>query len=192
MQTHRESISIQKAFVKKYKKQILTVAQQIAHRINAGNKILIAGNGGSAADAQHLAAEWTGRLLTERDPIPAIALTTDTSALTAIGNDYGFEQIFDRQLYALARPGDVFIAISTSGNSPNILQAVKTAAWEQCYTVGLTGGSGGQLAHMCDACFVVDQGQNSARIQECHEFLLHTLVDIIDRFFLPSSSVTVK
>lgn len=142
------------------------------------------GNGGSCADASHLAAEFTGRLLTERDPLPAIALTTDTSAITAIGNDYGFEHVFDRQLFALANEGDVVIAISTSGNSPNILNAVKTALWKKCFVIGLTGKDGGDLKHLCNTCFIVDQGKNSCRIQETHIFLIHSVVDLIDKFFL--------
>ncbi|RLC87312.1 MAG: D-sedoheptulose 7-phosphate isomerase [Chloroflexi bacterium] len=142
--------------------------------ISRGNKILICGNGGSAADAQHFAAEIVGRFKKERQPWPAIALTTDTSILTAVGNDYGFEAIFSRQVEGLGRPGDMLIGISTSGNSPNILKATQTANDMSISSLGLLGKGGGKLASMVDLPLVV-QSQDTARIQEAHIFLLHYL-----------------
>ncbi len=135
--------------------------------INNGNKIMFIGNGGSAADAQHLATELTVRYKTDRLPIAALALTTDTSALTAIGNDFGFDQLFGRQIAALGKPGDVLIAISTSGNSPNVLVALEYARRMQITTVGFTGGTGGKMLPLCDIALVVPS-KVTARIQEMH------------------------
>lgn len=145
-----------------------------------GNKILICGNGGSAADAQHLAAEFVGRYETERMALPAIALTTDTSALTAISNDYQFENVFARQVDALARNGDCLIALSTSGNSPNILAAVMAARGKGCKVIGLTGKNGKKLAGLCDACVLVPS-ERTARIQEVHITIAHIWCEIIDK-----------
>ena len=144
-----------------------------------GNKILIFGNGGSAADAQHIAAELVGRFVAERRALPAIALTVDTSALTAIANDYGFDQVYARQLRALGRPGDVAIAISTSGRSPNILAAVEAARELGLSVVGLTGGKGQPFAALCDACVVVPS-TNTARIQEIHITVGHVICEVVD------------
>ncbi len=144
-----------------------------------GNKVLICGNGGSAADAQHIAAEFVGRYETERIALPAIALTTDTSALTALGNDYGFERIYARQVEALARPGDVLIAISTSGNSPNIISAVMSGRKSGCQVIGLTGANGKKLASLCDLCVLIP-AERTARIQEAHITVGHVWCEIID------------
>jgi D-sedoheptulose 7-phosphate isomerase len=135
--------------------------------ISAGGKILLFGNGGSAADAQHLATEFTVRYVKNRKPIAAIALTTDTSALTAIGNDFGFEQIFARQIEALGRPGDIAIGISTSGTSENVLEGLKAARAKKLVTAGLTGQSGGQMKETCDILLAVPS-KTTARIQEMH------------------------
>jgi D-sedoheptulose 7-phosphate isomerase len=148
--------------------------------IRRGNKILICGNGGSAADAQHLAAELVGRYEAERGALPAIALTTDTSALTALSNDYGFERIFSRQVEALANEGDCLIAISTSGNSPNIISAVMTARSAGCSIIGMTGSEGRKLAALCDACIMVPS-KRTARIQEAHISIIHFWCETIDR-----------
>lgn len=147
-----------------------------------GGKILICGNGGSAADAQHLAAEFVGRYEKERRGLAAIALTTDSSALTALANDYSFERIFARQVEALARPSDVLIGISTSGNSPNVLAAMMTAREIGCATIGLTGAGGKKLAGLCDAAILVS-ATRTARIQEAHLFILHSWCEIIDAKF---------
>ena len=144
-----------------------------------GNKILLCGNGGSAADAQHIAAELTGRYKTERRGLPGIALTTDTSALTAIGNDYGYDRVFDRQVEALAQKGDLLIGISTSGNSKNVLNALKTAREMGCKTLGLTGRDGGEMNILCDVNLVVPSN-DTPRIQEMHILFAHTICQIID------------
>jgi len=143
------------------------------------NKILICGNGGSAADAQHFAAELTGRYKTERKGLPAIALTTDTSALTAIGNDYGYDRVFDRQVEALANKGDLLIGISTSGNSANVINALKVAKEISCKTIGLTGKDGGLMNNFCDINIIVPSN-DTPRIQEMHILFIHTICQIID------------
>jgi D-sedoheptulose 7-phosphate isomerase len=147
-----------------------------------GNKILICGNGGSAADAQHIAAEFVGRYETERAALPAIALTTDTSALTALANDYDFERIFARQVDALAREGDLLIAISTSGNSPNVIAAVMKARQKGCRILGMTGAKGKKLASLCDRAVLVPS-ERTARIQEAHITIAHIWCEIIDEKF---------
>jgi len=145
----------------------------------AGGQLLIAGNGGSAADAQHIAAELTGRFLRERQPIRAIALHANTSALTAIGNDYGYEQVFARELTAHARPGDVLLAISTSGNSANILCAIEAARQCKVTVIGLTGESGGQMRSTCDLCLCVSS-KSTARIQEMHITIGHAICELLE------------
>jgi D-sedoheptulose 7-phosphate isomerase len=147
-----------------------------------GGKILICGNGGSAADAQHIAAEFVGRYETERAALPAIALTTDTSALTALANDYDFERIFARQVDALAREGDLLIAISTSGNSPNVIAAVMKARQKGCRILGMTGAKGKKLASLCDRAVLVPS-ERTARIQEAHITIAHIWCEIIDEKF---------
>ena len=142
-------------------------------------KILIAGNGGSAADAQHFAGELVSRFLFDRPALSAIALTTDSSILTAIGNDYGYEDVFARQIQAHGRSGDVFIAISTSGNSANILKAIQTAKAIGLVVIGLTGRSGGKMKDMCDVCLCAPS-DSTPRIQECHLFFEHTLCACIE------------
>lgn len=144
-----------------------------------GSKVLLCGNGGSAADAQHIAAEFVGRYESERIALPAISLTTDTSALTALANDYDFERIFARQVDALAREGDTLIAISTSGNSRNVISAVMKARERGCKVVGLTGAGGRKLASLCDACVMVPSVR-TARIQEAHITIAHIWCEIID------------
>jgi len=147
-----------------------------------GNKILLFGNGGSAADAQHIAAELVGRYKTERKGLAAIALTTDTSALTAIGNDYGYDCVFDRQVEALANTGDVAIGISTGGSSANVASALKLAKDLDCKTIGFSGRGGGEMNELCDINIVVP-AQDTARIQEMHIFIGHTICHLIDLAF---------
>lgn len=154
-------------------------AELIYETLKKGNKILICGNGGSAADAQHIAAEFVGRYETERIALPAIALTTDTSALTAITNDYDFEKVFSRQIQALAKPGDLLIAVSTSGNSPNIIHAVLTAREIGCAILGMTGAKGKKLASLADECLLIPS-ERTARIQEAHITVAHIWCEIID------------
>lgn len=143
------------------------------------HKILLAGNGGSAADSQHIAAELVSRLNYDRPGLSAIALTTDTSALTAIGNDYGYERVFARQLEAIGQAGDVFIAISTSGNSPNVMAALRTARTLGIKTIGLTGKTGGKMADLCDITLKMPSGK-TPNIQECHIMFGHIICQIIE------------
>lgn len=144
--------------------------------------IFIAGNGGSAADAQHFAAELTGRFVAERRPLAGCALTVDTSALTAIANDYGYDEVFSRQLAGLGRSGDVFVGISTSGHSPNILRALDMAKEKGLTTLGLTGRDGGKMPTLCDLCLVVPS-EVTAHIQEAHIFVIHHLCALVDNAF---------
>src|SRR6266513_563705 len=159
--------------------KIVDAAALITECLGSGGKLLLFGNGGSAADAQHLAAEFVGRFQIERHPLPAIALTTDSSILTAVGNDYGFDQIFTRQVQALGRPGDVAIAISTSGNSPNIIEAVKAARKGYLKTIGLSGKDGGLLAAEADVVITI-ASTSTARIQECHITIGHLLCELME------------
>ena len=147
--------------------------------ISNGNKVLIAGNGGSAADAQHIAAELVGRFEAERASMPSIALTTDTSALTAIANDYGYDRVFSRQLEGLGQSGDVFIGISTSGNSANVIKAVEVAKEKQIKTILFTGGTGGKLQDMCDLTLCVPSSR-TATIQESHIMIGHIICALIE------------
>ena len=156
----------------------------IADALAAGRKLLLFGNGGSAADAQHLAAEFVGRFLAERRPLAAIALTTDTSALTAIANDYGYDQVFARQVRALGAPGDVALAISTSGRSPSVLRAVEACREKGIRTIGLTGGDGGALAGAADVVLRVSASTLSCRIQETHILVGHVICELVDRRLL--------
>lgn len=146
---------------------------------------MIAGNGGSAADAQHLAAEFVSRLTIDRPALHAVALTTDTSVLTAIGNDYGFDRVFTRQIEAIGRPEDVFLAISTSGNSPNILCALQQCRNMGIHAVGFTGGTGGRMKDLCDALIVVPS-RITQNIQEAHLMLEHILCGLVERFYFGS------
>ena len=153
--------------------------QLIAEALTSGRKLLVCGNGGSAADAQHIAAELVGRYEKTRRSYPAIALTTDTSALTAISNDFGFETVFARQIAGLAQPGDVLVAISTSGKSPNILKAVQKAREVGCLTIALTGAAAEPLASACDVAVVVP-AQRTSRVQEAHITIAHLWCEMVD------------
>ncbi|MHA4896116.1 D-sedoheptulose 7-phosphate isomerase [Pedobacter sp. PWIIR3] len=150
--------------------------------VASGAKVLLAGNGGSAADAQHIAAELTGRFVKERKALPAIALTVDTSALTAISNDYGYDRVFARQLEAFAQQQDLFIAISTSGSSPNIINALHSAKAIGCKTIGLSGRDGGLMNELCDLNIVVPE-TNTASIQEMHILIGHIFCKAVDQLF---------
>ncbi len=166
--------------------QIDECAQLLIDTFRKGKKVLICGNGGSAADAQHIAAEFVGRYETERRALPAIALTTDTSALTALANDYDFERIFARQVEALAFDGDCLIALSTSGNSPNVIAAVMTARSRGCRVIGMTGSGGKKLVSLCDACVLVPSSR-TARIQEAHITIAHIWCEMVDAWVAESS-----
>lgn len=180
VESFRESARVKLAFVELYAQQILEVGQIIARALREGNKLLLFGNGGSAADAQHIAGEIVGRFKRERRALPAIALTTDTSILTAVGNDYGFETIFERQVEALCMPGDIAIGISTSGNSPNVVRGLMKARDLGATTIAFTGRDGGKLVQVAHYSFVVPS-YDTARIQECHITLGHVLCEIVDR-----------
>lgn len=158
---------------------IARLAEQARATLDGGGKILLCGNGGSAADAQHIAAELVGRFQCERGGLAAVALTTDTSILTSLGNDYGFEQVFARQVGALARPGDLLLGLSTSGNSANVVAAVDSARRIGCATAGLLGGDGGVLAGRVDHALTVPS-PITARVQEAHILIAHILCELIE------------
>lgn len=153
--------------------------EMISLSLAEGGQLLIAGNGGSAADAQHIAAELTGRFFRDRKPLRALALHGNTSALTAIGNDYGYEYVFAREFSAHARPGDVLLAITTSGNSPNILRAIEAARKINAKVVGLTGESGGKMRNVCDLCLCVPS-RSTPRIQEMHITIGHAICELLE------------
>jgi len=161
---------------------VQAAAALILRALKNGNKILMCGNGGSAADAQHFAAELTGRFVRERRPLPGIALTTDTSALTAISNDYGFVHVFSRQVEALGKKGDALVLLSTSGESENLLEAAKTAKSMGIFTVALLGKGGGRLRSQCDSALVV-ASDKPARIQEMHGLIIHCICEMVDDSF---------
>ena len=159
---------------------IAAIAQAIESSLRGGGKVLLAGNGGSAADAQHLAAEFLSRFLVNRRPLPAIALTTDTSVLTAIGNDYGFEQVFERQVRGLGRAGDVFVAISTSGSSPNVIRALKAAREMNVVTVGFSSTAETEMRGLCQHFLAVPSSE-TAIIQQVHMVAGHAICALIER-----------
>ncbi|HEU4470474.1 MAG TPA: D-sedoheptulose 7-phosphate isomerase [Flavisolibacter sp.] len=181
-----QHIQTAKASQEKLQAEVADAGQLIVKTIASGHTVFICGNGGSAADAQHIAAEFTGRFVTERIGLPAIALTTDTSALTAIGNDYGYARIFSRQLEALGKAGDLLLAISTSGNSPNIIEALRTAKTKGMVTLGLSGKDGGQMNDNCDVNIVVPSAV-TARIQEMHILIGHIFCELVDEWYGSSS-----
>ncbi|SNR60790.1 D-sedoheptulose 7-phosphate isomerase [Desulfurobacterium atlanticum] len=162
--------------------EIENLGKKLSDILKKHNKVLLMGNGGSAADCQHIAAELVGRFKKERKGLPAIALTTDTSILTAVGNDYSFNEIFARQIEALANKGDLVIGISTSGNSENVIRGILKAKEIGCYTVGLLGKNGGKLKDLVDLAIVVPSN-NTPRIQECHILIGHIVCEIVDREF---------
>ena len=166
------------------KDEIVRAVELCLASLRSDGKILFAGNGGSAADAQHWAGELVSRFYYDRPGLPAIALTTDTSILTAIGNDYGYDYTFARQVEALGRRGDVLVVISTSGNSPNILRAAQAARDRGIYVIGFTGQGGGKLAPLCDGCFRIPSDE-TPRIQEGHEFIGHLLCALIEAEMYP-------
>jgi D-sedoheptulose 7-phosphate isomerase len=179
-QAFRESADIKMRFIRQNVEALTLAVQMVVEAFKAGNKILLFGNGGSAADAQHIAAEFVNRFLIERPPLPAIALTTDTSILTSISNDYGYADSFAKQVKALGKEGDVAIGISTSGAAANVLKAIKAAKEMGLKTVGLAGRDGGELAKLVDIALVVDS-QIVPRIQEVHITIGHVLCEMVDR-----------
>jgi len=160
--------------------QINELIEKTHHALSQGNKVFFFGNGGSASDAQHLAAEFVVRYFDERAPLAAIALTTDTSIITAHGNDFSFDTIFDRQIQALAKPGDIAIGLSTSGNSRNVINGIKAAQQAECITVAFTGKNGGELLNLSDHCLCVPSTE-TARVQEGHIIIGHYLCEALDQ-----------
>jgi len=179
-----DSINAKRHFIESNLDTIIKAADMLADCLTSGNKVLLFGNGGSAADAQHLAAEFVNRFQIERPPLAAIALTTDTSILTSIANDYHFDEVFSKQVEALGKPGDIAWGISTSGNSPNVVRAIKTAGKKQLSTIGMTG-RGGELAARADLVFAV-ASDSTARVQEAHITLGHILCDLLERKLYPN------
>jgi len=178
-QIARESIEAKKAFFDANAEAVVRAAEMIIASVRGGGKVLVFGNGGSAADAQHIAAELVNRLNYDHPPIPAIALTTDSSILTSIGNDSSFDKVFERQVRALGRKGDVALAISTSGNSPNVLRAVETAREIGVSTIALAGRDGGKLATLAELALVVN-ADSTQRIQETHITIAHILCELVE------------
>jgi D-sedoheptulose 7-phosphate isomerase len=178
--TIQESIQVKETIVRNMIPEIAQAAAWIVESYRNGGKLVLFGNGGSAGDAQHIAAELVGRFERERRALPAIALTTNTSTLTAIGNDYGYNKIFSRQVEAWVQPADVVIGISTSGNSPNVLEGIAAAKSKGAKTIGLTGEKGGKLASQTDLCLKVPSS-NTARIQESHIMIGHLLCLLLEQ-----------
>jgi len=186
LKTLEESIEVKRCFFKDNVDRILAAAKQVATCFASGHKLLIFGNGGSAADAQHIAAEFVNRFTVERRPLPAVALNTDTSVLTSISNDYSFDEVFSKQIRAFGKRDDIAWGISTSGTSKNVVVAMETAREMGLYTMGLTGCGGGDLAQKCDLCLIVDS-EETPRIQESHAIVGHILCDLVERILFPES-----
>ncbi len=179
-----EAIRLKTRFLVEQGENLVAMARMLAESLGQGGKLLIFGNGGSAADAQHLAGELVNRFQVERPPLAALALTTDTSVLTSIANDYNFQEVFAKQVRALGRPGDVALGISTSGVSPNVVEGLKAARELGLKTLALTGGDGGPVAAQADLALVVES-KNTPRIQEVHITMIHILCDLIDYVLFP-------
>ncbi len=182
------SIAAKQRFLDEYSEALESVIAEVVRTFQAGGKLLLFGNGGSAADAQHIAAEFVNRYLIERRPLPAIALTTDTSALTSIINDYGVEDLFAKQVRALGRKRDAAIAISTSGNSANVLRALEVCRELGIRTIGLTGGSGGKMVNMVDHLLCVSATAVTPRIQETHILIGHVICEMVDEVLFGAES----
>ncbi len=174
-----ESLRVKEDFIKKHISSLIRVAETIAMGFRNGRKLMICGNGGSAADAQHLAAEFVNRFQLERRPLPALALTTDTSIITSVANDYSYDEVFSKQIKALGVEGDILLAISTSGKSANILSAIRAAREKGLYTVVFIGGGGGDMIKLVDLALVVDS-ESTPRIQEAHLLAEHLICELVD------------
>lgn len=181
----QESLAIKETFFRKNSTLILKASEQLATCLASGHKVLIFGNGGSAADAQHMAAELVNRFKIERTPLAALALTTDSSVLTSIGNDYCFDDIFSKQIQALGKKHDMALGISTSGNSPNVMRAIDVAVKSEMLTMGFSGRNGA-LAEKAAMCFCVESDV-TARIQEVHTTLIHVICELVERILFPQS-----
>jgi len=181
-----EGIRVKQAFLRDNLDALAKAIDTIVAAFQSGNKLLLFGNGGSAADAQHIAAEFVNRFRVERPPLPALALTTDSSALTSIANDYSYSEVFAKQVRALGKSGDVAVAISTSGNAANVVSAVQVCRELKITTIGLTGGSGGKLAGNTDHLLCVAATTNTARIQESHILIGHVICELVDAQLYPA------
>ncbi|OGX34594.1 MAG: phosphoheptose isomerase [Omnitrophica WOR_2 bacterium RIFCSPHIGHO2_02_FULL_52_10] len=178
-----ESIQVKRAALRQNKDAMLAAVNMLSGALKKGRKIIFFGNGGSAADSQHIAAEFIGRFQKERRALAAIALTTDTSVLTALGNDYGFDILFSRQIEGIGQKGDVAFGISTSGNSANVIEGVKKARRMGLKTISMTGNSGGKLARLTDISLIVP-AKNTARIQESHICMAHAICELVENRFV--------
>jgi D-sedoheptulose 7-phosphate isomerase len=174
-----DSLRATEVFIRQNRSGLILFAEKVALAFTGDRKLMICGNGGSAADAQHIAAEFVNRFMLERPPLPALALTTDSSVITSIGNDYGFDEIFSKQVKALGQAGDVLLAISTSGNSENVVRAVKDARNLGIFTAAFTGRDGGKLRDLAEMTFAVESSQ-TARVQEAHSLAGHILCHLVD------------
>jgi D-sedoheptulose 7-phosphate isomerase len=175
-----ESVQTKKAFLNQNLDMLIASIDAIADAFLRGNKLMIFGNGGSAADAQHIAAEFVNRFRMDRPPLPALALTTDTSAITSIANDFDYKDIFSKQVKALGKEGDIALAISTSGNAANVLAAIDVCKKLKIAVIGLTGGDGGKMARKVDFLLSATEGKNTARIQETHILVGHVICEMVD------------
>jgi D-sedoheptulose 7-phosphate isomerase len=180
----QDSIDTKKKTIAENVDKIVRVVEAIHQSLNKGGKVLFFGNGGSAADSQHIAAEFIGRFQKERKSLAAIALTTDSSILTAIGNDYGFDVIFARQIEGLGNAGDIAFGISTSGNSKNVLEGLKQAKRQKLITIGLLGNAGGAIASLVDIAIIVSS-TNTARVQESHICIYHAICEMVEEYSSP-------
>lgn len=176
--------AVQNRFLEVHAQDLIELALEIAQAFRQGKKLMIMGNGGSAADAQHMAAEFVNRFKIERSPLPALSLSTDTSILTAVGNDYGFDQVFEKQVQALGVSGDILLGISTSGNSPNIIRGLKAAREKTITTAALTGNQGGAMVAWADRPLIVPSS-DTPHIQETHIFAIHLLCELVDSHLFP-------
>lgn len=186
--SYREGIALKEAFFRTQSRKVIEAARMIADAFTRGNKLMLIGNGGSAADAQHLAAEFVNRFQIERPPLPALALTTDTSIITSVGNDYDYRMVFLKQIKALGAEGDVLMAISTSGNSQNVLEAIRVAKGMGIKVIGLAGRDGGEMAGMVDIPLIV-KSEDTPRIQEVHITIGHIICELVDHILFYDTGV---
>jgi D-sedoheptulose 7-phosphate isomerase len=183
----KESQRVKEDFIRKNTSILIDLAEYISKAFKNDKKLMLCGNGGSAADAQHIAAEFVNRFQLDRHPLPAMALTTDTSIITSVANDYGYEEVFSKQIQALGVEGDILLAISTSGNSKNILSAIKIAKEKGLYTVGLIGGDGGEMVTLVDLSLVVKSKQ-TPRVQETHILTGHIICELVEYILFQKNS----
>jgi len=183
----KESQRVKEDFIRKNTSILIDLAEYISKAFKNDKKLMLCGNGGSAADAQHIAAEFVNRFQLDRHPLPAMALTTDTSIITSVANDYGYEEVFSKQIQALGVEGDILLAISTSGNSKNILSAIKIAKEKGLYTVGLIGGDGGEMVTLVDLSLVVKSNQ-TPRVQETHILTGHIICELVEYILFQKNS----